>query len=212
MDSIRKEEASAPNAYPDYSSRKYWDTRYTREKGLSFDWLQPYESIREIIITALKGDHEAEILIIGCGNSQLSEKLYEEGYRYITNIDFSSTVIEEMKLRHQHYEDIDYQCMDIRSLDVDPNSFQCIIDKAALDCVFCSQDTAESVNKALEEVYRVLAPGGTYLCFSHGEPLVRGPFFQNIAGWKLSTDKLKKPAIVSEGAPYHYVYILNKDE
>lgn len=41
-----------------------------------------------------KDDH---ILMVGCGNSKLSEQMYEAGYKNITNIDISPTVIEQMK-------------------------------------------------------------------------------------------------------------------
>ena len=53
--------------------------------------------MRDIILNKLDNDKESEILVIGCGNSELSEMLYREGYHYITNADFSEVVIEEMK-------------------------------------------------------------------------------------------------------------------
>jgi len=43
-------------------------------------------------------DHnkDKKILHIGCGNSQLQDRLYEKGYHKIINIDISSVVIEQM--------------------------------------------------------------------------------------------------------------------
>jgi hypothetical protein len=35
--------------------------------------------------------------MIGCGNSKLSQQMYDEGYKNIINIDISPTVIEQMK-------------------------------------------------------------------------------------------------------------------
>ena len=35
--------------------------------------------------------------MLGCGNSMLSEDMYNDGYRNIVNIDFSSIVINNMK-------------------------------------------------------------------------------------------------------------------
>lgn len=41
-----------------------------------------------------KEDH---ILMVGCGNSQLSQQMFEAGYKNICNIDISPTVIDQMK-------------------------------------------------------------------------------------------------------------------
>lgn len=35
--------------------------------------------------------------MLGCGNSKLSEQMYEAGYHNIINMDISVTVIEQMK-------------------------------------------------------------------------------------------------------------------
>ena len=64
-----------------------------------------------MILPRLYDDKDAEILVVGCGNSgmnfsflsdliELSKRLYEEGYHYITNADFSPVLIEEMKERN----------------------------------------------------------------------------------------------------------------
>ena len=42
-----------------------------------------------------------KILMVGCGNSQLSENMYDVGYRQITNIDISDIVIRQMCDRHR---------------------------------------------------------------------------------------------------------------
>ena len=36
------------------------------------------------------------MLVVGCGNSQLSADMYDVGYRTITNIDISDSVIRQM--------------------------------------------------------------------------------------------------------------------
>jgi hypothetical protein len=40
--------------------------------------------------------------MVGCGNSKLSEEMYEDGYTDILNIDISDVVIEKMK---EHYQE-----------------------------------------------------------------------------------------------------------
>ncbi|KAL9710951.1 hypothetical protein Ac2012v2_005492 [Leucoagaricus gongylophorus] len=39
--------------------------------------------------------------MLGCGNSKLSEDLWEDGYKNIINTDFSGVLIEKMKQRHK---------------------------------------------------------------------------------------------------------------
>jgi len=39
---------------------------------------------------------EYEILNVGCGNSKISEEMYNDGYENITNIDISAAVIKHM--------------------------------------------------------------------------------------------------------------------
>jgi hypothetical protein len=36
--------------------------------------------------------------------------MYEEGYHYITNADFSGVIIEEMRERNAHLEEMDCKC------------------------------------------------------------------------------------------------------
>eukprot|EP00352_Strombidinopsis_acuminata_P001795 CAMPEP_0176380436 /NCGR_PEP_ID=MMETSP0126-20121128/31127_1 /TAXON_ID=141414 ORGANISM="Strombidinopsis acuminatum, Strain SPMC142" /NCGR_SAMPLE_ID=MMETSP0126 /ASSEMBLY_ACC=CAM_ASM_000229 /LENGTH=54 /DNA_ID=CAMNT_0017743753 /DNA_START=219 /DNA_END=383 /DNA_ORIENTATION=- len=52
-------------------------------------------------------------MVLGAGNSELGNKLYEDGFNYVTNVDFSDVVIEEMKQRFKHLEEMDYVCLDI---------------------------------------------------------------------------------------------------
>ena len=76
---------------PNYGHPKYWDERYTQHKGSMFDWLEDYETLSLILNENLT--KESKILIIGCGNANFSEDLYDAGFKYQWNIDISSVVI-----------------------------------------------------------------------------------------------------------------------
>jgi 2-polyprenyl-3-methyl-5-hydroxy-6-metoxy-1,4-benzoquinol methylase len=39
---------------------------------------------------------------VGAGNSPFSEAMYAEGYKHITNIDFSEIVVEDMQLKYKN--------------------------------------------------------------------------------------------------------------
>jgi hypothetical protein len=51
----------------------YWNSRYREERGQTFDWYLPAWKgvcgLRDLIVPRLYEDKEAEILVVGCGNS-----------------------------------------------------------------------------------------------------------------------------------------------
>lgn len=56
-----------------------------------------YAGLKELLGQYLrKGD---QLLMAGCGNSRLSEEMYEDGYTTIANIDISRVVIDHMAER-----------------------------------------------------------------------------------------------------------------
>jgi len=64
---------------------------------------------------------------------------------------------------------------------LDSESFTSILDKGTLDCVACSEVYAPRAHQYLENLHRILAPGGCYICISHGRPETRMPYFSNAA-------------------------------
>ena len=112
-------------------------------------------------------DKEQNILVVGCGNSLLSEKIHKTmGINKITSIDFEETVIKKMNNREVP---IEYKVMDMLNMTFDDGAFNYAIDKGSLDalCSDKSPETASKVVKYLNEVVRVLDPkGGIYICVS----------------------------------------------
>ena len=45
-----------------------------------------------------------KVLMVGCGNSELSQEMYSAGYTNILNIDISEVVIDQMKQQYPHME------------------------------------------------------------------------------------------------------------
>ena len=50
-------------------------------------------------------------------------------------------------------------------------SFNTIIDKGTLDSILCADNSVPNAQKMLAEVFRVLAPGGHYICITYGNLL-----------------------------------------
>ena len=55
-------------------------------EGASFDWFKSYSDIAHIVREAIP-DKASRILMLGCGNSKLSEEMYDDGYHNIVNVD-----------------------------------------------------------------------------------------------------------------------------
>ena len=61
-------------------------------------------------------------------------------------------------------------------------SFLCIFDKGTFDCVVCNEESnaQQKIESMLENIHRILAPGGTYICVSRGPPETRLIHLQTI--------------------------------
>lgn len=120
-------------------------------------------------------DHDAEIIIVGNGLSELGSYLYEQGYHCLTNIDVSGVATKYMSDKNARYEDMEYAQMDVTDPDIGthPESFQLVIDKGTLDSLVCCEGDSRKVEMMLINVYRMLAPGGHFICVSRGAPETR---------------------------------------
>ena len=62
----------------------------------NFEWIQDYQGIRDVITQYIPRSG-AIILHPGCGMSKIPELMYNEGYRFIMNIDKSKECITHMR-------------------------------------------------------------------------------------------------------------------
>lgn len=92
-------------AMPDYGDKGFWDARYAdiptggKLDGL-FDWYNDWDAIEPVVASeGMLESQELVTLSVGCGNSSLSEKMYDAGYRHVVGVDFSESVIEHMRAR-----------------------------------------------------------------------------------------------------------------
>lgn len=116
-----------------------------------------------------RDESEAEIMILGCGTSNLAEELYfKAGFENITNLDFSQAVInfmgealektQEGLNETRKFENMEYLCIDICDIDnaideeiFEENSYDLIIDKGCLDAIACNEDP-EKMAQAINNV------------------------------------------------------------
>ncbi len=88
---------------PNYGDPKYWEERYKAQSEATFDWLEDYVTLSPIL-KEFSFDSSARIINLGCGNSEFCEKMFDEGYENIVNIDISENVISQMRKRNLHRE------------------------------------------------------------------------------------------------------------
>ncbi|KAF8719866.1 hypothetical protein HU200_024627 [Digitaria exilis] len=175
----------------DYGAPAYWDARYSSGAAASgggefFDWYQTYTALRPLLRAHVPA--ASRVLMIGCGNSLLSEDMAKDGYEDIVNIDISSVVIEQMREKHKEIQQLTYMQMDVRYMSFfGDESFDCVLDKGTLDAMMCADDAPDGASKMLAEVARLLRPHGIYLLITYGAPTERVPIL-NLAGcgWSIA--------------------------
>lgn len=146
-----------------------------------------------------------KVLIIGVGRSDIVETLYRKGFRDITAIDISSTIILEMQKRYSTYTGIEFFVMDTKQLmKFSMESFTLVIDKACIDSLFCGTDYMEATNLAMSEIYRVLKYDGVFISVSYGSKLSRVPYFRAIP-WAIDCYK-----VASDIGEHLVLYVLTK--
>ena len=162
-----------------------------------------------------------KILNLGCGNSRLSEELCEDGYEDITNIDFSNKVIAIMEEKCKaKFPKMAFKVMDALDMkEIQTASFNTVIDKGTLDSVLCGNNSVQNAQKMISEVFRILAPGGHYICITYGDPEHRKKYFETQQWGNLSVDKIAKPSTAVTSSinaddndlkNFHYIYTMTK--
>lgn len=118
---------------------------------------------------------EKRILHVGCGNSELQDKLYEEGYHKIDNIDISAVVIDQMNKSKElkGYSEMTFEVMDVKEMRYKDRSFDMVLDKSTIDTLMCTDNPILNVAKMTEEIYRVLKDDGVYFVLSYASPSTR---------------------------------------
>ena len=154
-----------------YSKKEYWNERFN-QTNTNFDWYADWDQLSKYFIPILSP--ESKILMVGCGNSKLSEQMYLSNYKNIINIDISNIVIEKMK---KQYPEMKWQEMDATKMSFENNLFDCIIDKGTLDAIMCGEDPIPPAN-LIKEMYRVTKKGGNFCIITHGEPETRINYFE----------------------------------
>jgi EEF1A lysine methyltransferase 4 len=104
--------------------------------------------------------------------------MHDEGFRDVTGVDISQTVIEQMQARNGGRPGLRFLVMDVCRLEFGDASFELVLDKSTLDALYCGDTPELQVKAMLGEVSRVLSPEGVYLGVSYGAPASRLEAYQ----------------------------------
>ncbi|XP_042371183.1 eEF1A lysine and N-terminal methyltransferase-like [Plectropomus leopardus] len=151
-----------PRTAEEFSSAEYWERFFKKRGEKAFEWYGDYNKLCGVLHKYIKV--QDKVLVVGCGNSELSEQMYDVGYKNLTNIDISETVVAHMNQRNaQRRPDLTFQQVDATQTPYEDASYQAALDKGTLDAMASEEEGALARNM-LTEVGRVLSVGGRYVC------------------------------------------------
>lgn len=177
------------NSYT-YANPRYWDEYYKKTtEEERFDWygswdspldgttFQPY-GVGKAITANTVGDlvkpylkTEDKILMFGCGNSDMSEKMYHKGYENIMNIDISESLIEGLRARlAASMPRMQWKYENASGLSFEAEKFDVTIDKGTLDAI---EQNLPLLQAAVKEAHRTLRPGGLFISITFQPDTIR---------------------------------------
>ena len=209
--------------FSNFADKNYWLERYENTKNTS-EWYDDYETIKPLIYQ-LNISKRSVILHVGIGNSEFSEKMYDDGFKKSYNIDFARNVIHFMKLRNKRLRNsMIFETMDALNVEYEDEQFDVIFDKATFDCILCDIGADKKAKIYIKEIYRLLKPKGYYFLISNSEPTKRIKYLRNsnmkfnVAIYKIENEEedINKYDMIDFNMNVfkktHYVYICKKME
>ena len=166
-----------PGHHEEFRTREYWDRFFRERKEEAFEWYGSFEDVRAKIVEETRLKRGEATLVIGCGNSDFSAQLYDQGFHAIRNLDFSEQVIAEMRAKNQvSRPEMSWDLgdmTDMKDLYAD-GQFDVVFDKGALDALMSveSEQVLRQAAAMFCEIDRVLSAKGRYLCITLAEPYI----------------------------------------
>lgn len=174
-----------PSSQSQFQLKDYWEAFFSKRKD-PFEWYGEYINLCHVLHKYIKKQNS--LLVVGCGNSKLSEDLYDVGFTSIHNIDISEVVIKQMGAKNRSKRPLmTYQVADMMDMPFKECTYDCVFDKGTLDaiCVNTEQITIDKVNKMFTEIRRVLKSNGRYICVTLCQDHVRDQLLSmaSSGGW-----------------------------
>ena len=153
----------------EYANKDFWNDRFRESDGF-FDWYADWDQLSQIK-DLVSCDSNPKILMVGCGNSKLSEQMYKDGYTDIVNIDISDVVISKMtEIYSTSCPLMKWVVADATNMpEFESDTFDIVIDKGTYDALACDKDTHPE-KYLIKEMMRVVKPNSYLIEISNGTP------------------------------------------
>lgn len=199
---------------PNYGDPAYWDQRYRDQEGKTFDWLEDFDNLKPYI-QKLNLPANPKVIVLGCGNAEFSEDLYDDTdlcIKDIANIDISPVVIQQMNERNQNSirPGMIFEVGDVMDMKYRSDTFDLAVDKSTIDALLCGENSFLNVAKMTKEVQRVLKEGGVYMVISYGTPDTRTEHFNRAhLDFEVEVNQVVEGGDLGSEST-HYVYLCTK--
>ncbi|NWX87328.1 MET13 protein, partial [Nothoprocta pentlandii] len=203
-----------PRSPRDFGSAAYWE-RFFRQRGQRpFEWYGALPELRAVLRRYVRP--RDKVLVVGCGNSELSEQMYDAGLcEDIVNIDVSEAVVRQMQERSaSRRPGMSYLLMDALQMDFPDALFQVALDKGTLDAILTDEEeaTLAKADRMFAEISRVLQVGGRYLCVSLAQAHVlrKAVEFFSQEGWVVRVHQVPASESKQQFVLPIFVYVMTK--
>ncbi|NP_001084718.1 eEF1A lysine and N-terminal methyltransferase [Xenopus laevis] len=205
-----------PKSSKEFAAPEYWEQFFRRRGERAFEWYGGYLELCGLLHKYIKP--RDKVFVVGCGNSELSEQLYDAGCQNLTNIDVSEVVIRQMNERNSNRRpNMTFQVMDATQTTFDDSCFQAVLDKGTLDAIMTDTDkgTLETADKLMSEIGRVLTCGGRFLCVSLAQAHVLEKLVRHFSqgGWMVRVHQVMQGSTSETGSQFPmpvFVFVMTK--
>ncbi|KAH9503388.1 eEF1A lysine and N-terminal methyltransferase [Bulinus truncatus] len=183
-----------PTSHTEFSNPDYWDSFFKKRGKIPFEWYGEYPQLQSILHKYITPSNI--VLIVGCGNSALSENMYDNGLQNLVNIDISDIVIRQMTERHkQKRSNMIFEKVDVTEMSYPDSHFHVVLDKGTLDALLVNEE-AEVVGKVqmmFAQIARCLKFGGRYILISLLQDHVQRVLLEYFTklGWPIRIHKIQ---------------------